>query len=156
MANRNFPHSDTVRSSWTPEKSDRGFPLFTLLGVVGLLVAVGYGYWSWAQRAGQRAPASETQLRRDAWNRAHEDVPRFLKAPASASFAGEGETRLLRDPEGRRIIIVVSSHVDSQNSFGAMIRSPWSARYVTNPTGTDWQLEFLSIGEQTMVGSPLR
>lgn len=66
-------------------------------------------------------------------------VSGFLKAPSTADFA-RGTVKQL---EGG--IYEVSSYVDSQNSFGAMIRSPWKAtlRFKGGDAaeGTNWRAE---------------
>lgn len=49
-------------------------------------------------------------------------VKQLLKSPSTADFPTCNESRLIREPDNR---FIVTSYVDSQNSFGAMIRTPW-------------------------------
>lgn len=51
-----------------------------------------------------------------------------LKAPATAKFAGLGESRIERLPDGETY--KVYSYVDSQNSFGAMLRSKYYVKVI--------------------------
>ncbi len=51
----------------------------------------------------------------------NEVVKSILKAPSTAQFPKLDETNTWKDPEG----ISIRSYVDSQNSFGAMLRAPF-------------------------------
>jgi len=59
-------------------------------------------------------------------------VETLLKAPSTAKFSGWGDTQMT--PKGNGFI--VSGYVDSQNGFGAMIRSKYSVEiFVDVATG---------------------
>ena len=60
-----------------------------------------------------------------AYNYAESFVKKKLKSPSSAKFAGLFEKRDHITKVGDRKYKIVS-YVDSQNGFGAMIRSNWS------------------------------
>lgn len=79
-------------------------------------------------------------------------VQAALKAPSTAKFPG---TVLEADQWsiGRyKDIFQVSSYVDSQNSFGAMIRS----KFVVEMSYNTKNLTFLSIDGKTIYGSPFK
>lgn len=59
-----------------------------------------------------------------------EALKAVLKAPATAQFSHE---RVTINPEKRQII--VSGSVDSQNSFGALLRSRYENVYLTDDKG---------------------
>lgn len=66
---------------------------------------------------------------------AREFVKQRLKAPSTAKFAPGRESAVAILPDGN---YAVQSWVDSQNSFGAMIRTKYIA--VLKPMGDKWQL----------------
>lgn len=61
----------------------------------------------------------------------HQAVSDQLKAPGTADFGGEQVTH-----SGDRYTVV--GHVDSENSFGASLRSNWSCE-ATWVSGTNWR-----------------
>jgi hypothetical protein len=65
-----------------------------------------------------------------------------LLAPASAKFSPDSETNAIS--YGNEVWIV-TGYVDSQNAFGAMLRSPYTCtvKYVGKDT---WHLESVKIG----------
>lgn len=68
-------------------------------------------------------------------------IENILKSPSTAKFSYS--PAVTQDPKDKNLFEVIS-HVDSENSFGAMIRSTWSikAQYV----GTD-NRDFIETGE---------
>ena len=62
-----------------------------------------------------------------------------LKAPSTAEFSG-----VAVKTSGQPPLFTVTGAVDSQNSFGAMIRSRWSC--AVRPDGHNWRLESISVG----------
>lgn len=92
--------------------------------------------------AGERE-CSNTTL---AYNMSREFVKERLKAPASAKFPWAGEKGVTTKYLGN-CTHDVSAFVDSQNSFGAMIRTRYTVR-IHNKKGTDsWILQDLNILE---------
>lgn len=60
---------------------------------------------------------------------AKDEVPKFLKSPATADFPYlETEVRIMG--EGDLAVYNVRGAVDSQNGFGALVRTPWSCTLV--------------------------
>lgn len=66
-----------------------------------------------------------------------------LKAPSSASFPYI--TDVVSLPTGGCVWSIIA-YVDAQNSFGAMIRTPWSAKIKHYPDEGTWQVLSVSIG----------
>jgi len=58
-------------------------------------------------------------------------VKTILKTPATAKFSGLGETEISPIGGGYRVV----GYVDSQNSFGANIRTTYSIEITVAPTG---------------------
>jgi hypothetical protein len=58
-----------------------------------------------------------------------------LKAPGSAKFCDYSEARVIPAGGGEYIVM---GHVDSQNGFGAMLRSKFAAKVRKLPNG-DWE-----------------
>ncbi len=78
----------------------------------------------------------------NAVNRCQGFVKEHLKAPATAKFQGIFDIDLSRDVSRNGDKFIVSSYVDSQNSFGAMIRTHYvcTVRYLGNDL---WSLDDL-------------
>lgn len=65
----------------------------------------------------------------DALSQAHVHIKSLLKSPASAEFeGGAGEVTKINDTT-----FIVIGTVDSQNSFGAMLRSNYSCKVIFHP-----------------------
>ncbi|QDT39718.1 hypothetical protein [Stratiformator vulcanicus] len=81
---------------------------------------------------------------------AKEAVKKTLKAPSTAEFPSltwSTGNKLTTDSDGR---IWIESYVDSQNGFGAQIRTEWSA--VLQPlSSTQANILFLQVGETIVV-----
>lgn len=81
---------------------------------------------------------------------AEQFVKRHLKAPATARFSSR-----LTDPDSGRVRKTNGNWkawgwVDSQNSFGANLRSKWYA--VVRDAGDTWHPVFLRIGDEVLIG----
>lgn len=68
----------------------------------------------------------------DACVQAHFAIKERLKAPATAEFSDCTEVNAKKQPDGTW---GVAGYVDSQNSFGAMIRSQWVIQMRPTPAG---------------------
>jgi hypothetical protein len=71
-----------------------------------------------------------------------EYVKGFLKSPGSAEFPPYREWSLIDNGQ----VVVISSYVDSQNSFGALLRTDFVARYSL----PDVELIELRLGGEVM------
>jgi hypothetical protein len=113
--------------------------LVVFLGVLGALMAAG-------KDGNSKGPASRSaeSLRYSACLVSHDFVKDRLKAPASAKFQNCGDATVV--VTGSRY--KVESHVDSQNSFGAMLRSQYVAivDYQGSSGGEEnWRLASIDI-----------
>lgn len=81
--------------------------------------------------------------RTDACVMAQQFVLDGLKSPATAKFPGWSETDCRVSQRGR--IWVVSSFVDSQNSFGALLRSDYTVEMIYYPATGNWTLEGFAL-----------
>lgn len=79
-------------------------------------------------------PAQYTDL--DAYIDAQAVVERYLVSPSTAKFPSSSNADVVRNGD----IFIVSSYVDSENSFGATLRSGWT-------------VEFKSVGNQIAIQS---
>lgn len=61
----------------------------------------------------------------------NEEVSKYLKAPTSAKFGTCGSSKVERLDKTAMIVNVINI-VDSQNSFGAMLRKHYTVRVVVN------------------------
>jgi len=77
---------------------------------------------------------------RDAYFYGKEYVKKSLKAPSTAKFGSYGNSSVYHYTGCK---FVVKGYVDSQNSFGAMLRSNYSV--TLKPTGLGWSLEDIQI-----------
>lgn len=101
---------------------------WSVIAMIGSLVLLlGLAWLTPAPQGGRAAAdappaAPDRDLQRMAAVRACEDRVRAgLKAPATARFPGDGAD--VRDLGGS--VAMVISHVDAQNSFGALLRTRW-------------------------------
>ena len=138
----------------------KGCGIFAALGLVSLMLFCGLGAFALnkgrqiaAEHEANKTPEQkaaeadwEAKQKQSAADRVREsmavkqaeaDVSKVLKTPSVAKFSLEG---LTFGPE----LVVVTGHVDSQNTFGAMVRTKVHARYLRN------RLAFIRVGDQTL------
>ncbi len=118
-------------------------PLALMIGLIGIAIVVAITPSAPKTRAVSQE--SDTVPRRLAYIMARDFVKPHLKAPSTAKWPGFTEsvrhTRPLGNDRYR-----VSSWVDSQNSFGAMLRMRYVAVvFNTDGEGTNWSLESLDF-----------
>jgi hypothetical protein len=85
--------------------------VFTVLTALAIVTSLFGAYESWASRRG-RSPAA-------VWNACKEFVAKALPDPATATFAGFAESRVLGDEDGP---YEVHSYFDAKGDAGAMQR----------------------------------
>ena len=73
---------------------------------------------------------------------AKELVTAHLKSPLTAKFPNYSECSYQKGEDG---VYMVVGYVDSQNSFGAMIRETWGC--MIQEVGTKWQVVMVQIGD---------
>lgn len=86
----------------------------------------------------------------EAYRRARDAVKQRLKSPSTAEFpsmfGGEWEAHTTRGSDGERVTYKVKSWVDAQNSFGATVRTHWSATVTQWGNGyNDWTVTIDSM-----------
>lgn len=81
----------------------------------------------------------EDRYRLSALIAAEQIMSQRLNAPSTAKFQPKREAKYRIDNSTGEEFHVVTSYVDSQNSFGAMLRTNFIL--VMKTTGTDWHLE---------------
>lgn len=112
-----------------------------ILGPIGVWQS---GCFDVGNEAGSRPlaspAASERSAKLDAWTYCEIAVKRQLKSPASAKFPWTNLDTVSTDGAGK---FTVTSYVDSQNSFGAMLRANYTC--VLKFSNGQWSLENLSI-----------
>lgn len=70
-------------------------------------------------------------------------IEQKLKAPSTAKFCGQSKAEFSKLSSGA---MVVQGYVDSQNSFGAMIRADWIVKLRPSPTSKGyWVVENASV-----------
>lgn len=136
-----------VRSPKTEahKKGGCGGPTLVILGIL----AIGFVILAVLGRPTQRGPEAPSAM--GAWLDCQNFVKQNLKAPTTAQFPGanaEGVGTVLQD-NGRWGVI---GYVDSQNSFGAMIRSDYVCELSYN--GNQVVAHKLVIGDQVLINSP--
>lgn len=99
--------------------------------VAAIIIAVALVTWR------SNRPDPDADLSGDAKRACQEDfIPKRLKAPTTAAFSGVSVTTA-------GDTYTVTGSVDSQNSFGAQIRSSFSC--VMHPNGDRWVLESANV-----------
>lgn len=83
--------------------------------------------------------APKDSLKRNAIYAARDLMEQRLKSPSSASFQSTSEAQYQTFEENGKQLYVVTSYVDSENSFGAKIRTNFAI--TMSKSGTTWYLE---------------
>lgn len=76
-------------------------------------------------------------------------IEKALKAPSTAKYPSSSDAKIERSENNR---FKVTSYVDSQNSFGAMIRSDWSVTF--QYVGDQVKTYQVILGDQEIYRSP--
>ncbi len=142
------PLSETNMSrppSGPPPKPASGGTNFVVMIVVTMLLVFGClgALALQGMTRGSRPPAAPDRI--SAWVDCRTFVQQNLKAPTTAQFPSSNEATIVRLNTGRWSVL---SYVDSENSFGAMIRSDWGCQISYN--GTQVRLHQLRIGDQVL------
>ena len=129
----NDEHEYAVRGTrMTPKKWIIFFIAATLVMIIGFLGQKHYG--------GSDTKESKTGDVHGAWAYMQLFVKKRLKSPQSADFPFGGYRHVTELGAGRH---KVNSYVDSQNSFGASIRTHFEG--VIKKTDGGWELEYLNF-----------
>lgn len=96
---------------------------------------------------GAAAPPETSDQGQEAYYIARRHVEKHLKAPATAKWSTPGidEGTGWGKKDGAWI---VAGHVDSQNSFGAMIRTTWDATLIQRRG--KWIMQYVRIGDESV------
>ena len=96
--------------------------------VVILIIAVALAINYLSPYLGKLAGEPDKDYKTEVFVTAQDDVRKLLKAPATAKFPSlyENKNFIKKGTDG---IYTVTSYVDSENSFGANIRTPYIATY---------------------------
>lgn len=87
------------------------------------------------RREAEKEQERQRAITGDARYTAKEFVKKRLRSPSTATFSGSTETTVTKTKAGDYF---VTGWVDSQNGFGAMIRSTWAVQM--KDLGSSWQL----------------
>lgn len=102
------------------------------LGVLGCL-GLWFVFAVAGHNSGDRSNSTPPDPREDVYVGAQIAVEHYLKAPSTADFAYMGDAKITSNTDG---IYTVISYVDSQNGFGAKIRTYFTINMRKN--GNDW------------------
>lgn len=105
--------------------------------VIGIIAILGMSFWIWnsfikgeGAGSGNKASSAEVQQQEvktytdiDAYVNAQMILEKFLKSPATAKYPIATEATIERYKDDA---FKVSAYVDSQNGFGALVRSEWT------------------------------
>jgi uncharacterized protein YceK len=93
----------------------------------------------------QTSPKEDTADKQDAFSMSKQFVTEYLKAPSTADFPSYTESFVIDLGEERYI---VSAYVDSENSFGAKLRTPYTCT-LSYESNNMWRLDSMDISEET-------
>ena len=116
-----------------------GFFGWLAIGIIGLFVAVGY--------SGGSKISPEVEAAMDLCRSTHDVVKAKLKAPATAKFPdctfdfSEYEVRATPDKN----TYWISGYVDSQNGFGALVRSRYIVKFERGNVRADWMITDVAV-----------
>lgn len=124
------PASPPNKPASSKDKAGAGC-LLVIIGLVIWIVVAGV--------TGSDDPPDSEELRFGAQDVCHQFVKERLRAPATAKFERYSEARIT----GVEPTYTVRGHVDSENGFGALIRSDYTCT-VRHTTGDSFVLESLT------------
>ena len=123
------------------KKKDNGCVILLLVGFIALVI-----YFIVSPKDSNSKNSSADEMNFKAYVVAEGRVQDQLKTPSKAEFPASSKAQINSQPDN---IWIVSSYVDSQNSFGAMIRSYWTItlKYIGNDPDRyeNWKTIKLSI-----------
>lgn len=109
-----------------------------MLGIVGVIVLACLGALVWFYFSfTPRGPAGPVLT--DAYINSQVYVQSQLKAPATAKFPYSGDASAVKVTDLGGNVAEVTAYVDAQNSFGAMIRTHYTAT-LQWVSGSDWKV----------------
>lgn len=117
------------------EKRKLGCSLLVIIFVILPIIATRFGH--------SAVVAAKTADRSDACFMSQKFVTQNLKAPTTAQFPDWTEENCITSQAGNHW--TVTSFVDAQNGFGALIRSDYTARMTYQPERDGWTLTGLTI-----------
>ncbi|MGB4076127.1 MAG: hypothetical protein WBK28_00270 [Minisyncoccia bacterium] len=125
------------------------FIVVIILGIWGVMAIttaiIGGGNTSPQPQA--EVPTEHTDI--DVYIDAQAIIKETLKSPSTAKFPSSAEAKITR---GQDNVFNVKSYVDSQNSFGATIRSDWSVMF--QYVGDKLDTYAISIDGETVYRKP--
>lgn len=114
-----------------------------LWAIAGVLAFIGWMIPETPQAKAARQQADQARADRqqlvDAWIASHRLIEQRLKAPGTASWSPFQDSQVSRGADGT---VMVVGWVDSQNSFGAKVRTNYSA--LVKREADTWRLVSLS------------
>jgi hypothetical protein len=129
------------------------FAAFFLILVVGILVSsvMRTNITPEPETKEQREQKQHEEDASSAFYTAEEFVKKQLKAPLTAKFSSryDEESGSTKSKTYTNDVWKAWGYVDSQNSFGAMMRSKWHVAMEKKP-GDKWTILFSNIGDQTI------
>ena len=128
--------------------------LFVVALVIGMIIAGGYPKWlPGGGPRSEKVPDANLKHQHspaNAWLMCQSFVEQTLLSPGSVEWPEHYKSNVLHLGGGRYRI---ASHVDSQNTFGALVRTKFIAELLW--TGeTSWRLELLILNGQQVVPEP--
>jgi hypothetical protein len=124
-------------------------PNFDFLMGCGCLLVIGFLVFAAFAGQGLRKPWNNDDHSVDALRMAQELVSRSLVAPASAKFPGAVWDNAMQHVKRNGQTYRIDSYVDSQNAFGAMLRTHYSVTLTrTGPEYNDFTVDEIRLIEQ--------
>ena len=115
----------------------------------GCLVFIGFLVFAGIAGQGMRKPWNKDDHSVDALLMSQKLVTACLKAPASAKFPGVVWDNAIGHVKRNGQMYRIDSYVDSQNAFGAMLRTRYTVTLTrTGPEHDDFRLDEIKISEQ--------
>ena len=137
------PHCQSKIYVWTTGRKI----LAGLLGLIVLMIIIGSS--SHSSSTSSTATTQNGHSNIEVCVEAQHLIGQFLKSPSTAKFPTCNDTTITKVSDDK---YTVSAYVDSQNSYGAMLRSDWSLTYHYTNGGANTQLDLVTIDGKTMYG----
>jgi len=142
-------HQETISppSTPTPKPPPSATPASSgsLVLVVGLMALAVWWIFSPSQKK-ERTPIDDCTDQTAAYVMANEFVQQRLKAPSTAQFPTMSSSGVSISHQGN-CTHIVSGYVDAQNSFGAMLRTAYTATLQYQRERNSWRLLKIDISQ---------
>ena len=147
------PNKAVVEVADVTDKKETKTSVLAYVAIFFILIIGGVWMFSGSDSSTKTVPTTvqETYSDSDVYYQAKTIVEKYLKAPSTAKFPWYNEATIEHLSNSG---FKVTSYVDSQNGFGAMIRSNWSVVFDYSKDGVHITIYTVTIDDTLVYSNP--